>query len=112
MATTFAPPPHAARRERSATAGRADGRDAARALPGLQARAARIRTVADAHARTAAARADLDTAIAEADRDCRRLAARLQEFDGRLCAVRQHLVGSSRPGGPARRARADRHRVR
>ena len=57
-----------------------------------EARARRKRTMADAHAATLAARADLDAAIARGEREYRRLAARLSAFDRELSAVRWRLV--------------------
>ena len=48
--------------------------------------------MAEAHAATLAARADLDGAIARGDREYRRLAARLDAFDRELSAVRWRLA--------------------
>lgn len=71
-----------------------------------------MRAVAEARAATAAARADLDGAIARGDRDYRVLATRLKDFDRRLRAVRERLAPATVDrGGPERGDRRER-RVR
>ena len=68
----------------------------------VEAHARRKREVAEARAATAAAMAELEAAIADGERDYRRLAGRLAEFDRRLQTVRRlapATVGRSRARG-------------
>ena len=68
-----------------------------------EAHARRKREVAEARVATAAAMAELEAAVAGGERDYRRLAGRLAEFDRRHQAVRRRLepltVGTSRARG-------------